>query len=187
MNDNFNKYIDMPEIAFWRDLCVNSGELCLYARGEEFCSVGECARYIGYIHSGTMKYVVYSDDGTEHVVGLEFAGEFVADFPFSINGQKARVTIVADSDCEISRYPVAAIALRLKTDETLREIIHRSTEVVFSQTYDRYIDTYCKSPTQRYKELIRRHPNLFNLFALKDIASFLNISPTHLSRLRHTI
>ncbi|MDE7397354.1 MAG: Crp/Fnr family transcriptional regulator, partial [Muribaculum sp.] len=139
----------------------------------------------GYIHSGTMKYVVYSDDGAEHVVGLEFAGEFVADFPFSIHGDKARVTIIADSDCEIYRYPVATIAERLKTDDSLRDIIQRSTEVVFSQTYDRYVDLYCKTPAQRYHELIHRHPNLFNLFSLKDIASFLNISPTHLSRLRH--
>lgn len=41
-----------------------------------------------------------------------------------------------------------------------------------------------KAPQQRYDELVSRHPDLFTLFSLKDIASYLNITPTHLSRLR---
>ena len=44
--------------------------------------------------------------------------------------------------------------------------------------------SYSKSPQLRYNELICRDPNLFELFSLKDIASLLNITPTHLSRLR---
>lgn len=40
---------------------------------------------------------------------------------------------------------------------------------------------------RRYNHLISTHPDLFNLFSLKDIASFLNITPTHLSRLRRKI
>ena len=43
---------------------------------------------------------------------------------------------------------------------------------------------YVKTPQERYDDLINRHPDLFDLFSLKDIASFLNITPTHLSRLR---
>ena len=45
-------------------------------------------------------------------------------------------------------------------------------------------DLYVKTPQQRYDELVNRYPDLFDLFSLKDIASFLKITPTHLSRLR---
>ena len=66
----------------------------------------------------------------------------------------------------------------------VKDIVMRSAEAIFSTVYDRYMDLYCKSPQQRYEELVSRHPDLFALFSLKDIASFLNITPTHLSRLR---
>lgn len=187
MAKRFNAYIDGIDPDFWRDLCVREGELRQYRKGEEFATAGTTARFLGYIKSGTLKYVAYADDGTPHVVGLEFAGEFVADFPFSLYRQKARCTIVAESDCEI--YCLAAESVRemMDTDSRIKEIAMHSTESVFATVYDRYLALYCQSPQQRYLDLISRHPDLFALFSLKDIASFLNITPTHLSRLRKNI
>lgn len=183
----FNTYIEYPEIERWRDLCVNEGELCRYAKGEEFVSIGRVARYIGYVKSGTLKYVAYDDSGAEHIVGLEFAGEFVADFPFSLRGEPSRVAIVADSVCEIYRYSVKELMVRLKSDSGLSELVTKSTELLFSQTYDRYIALYCQSPEKRYSNLIANHPDLFDLYSLKDIASFLNVTPTYLSRIRKKV
>ena len=184
MTEIFNTYIKNIDSDFWRDLCVREGTLLHFERGEEFVTVGEVARYIGYIRSGLMKYVAYSDNGTGHVVGLEYEGEFVADFPFSLYGKTSRVSIVAAAACEIYCYPVSEIANRLENDNTLRNAVHHSTEAVFSTLYDRYIDLYCKTPQQRYDELITHYPDLFKRFPLRDISSFLNITPTHLSRLR---
>ncbi|MCM1355157.1 MAG: Crp/Fnr family transcriptional regulator [Staphylococcus sp.] len=184
MKENFNTYIDHIEPDFWRELCVKEGKLCHYERGELFAKVGQVARYIGYVKSGTMKYVAYSADGTEHVVGMEWAGEFVSDFPFSLSGVDARVSIVAVTPCDIYCFPVNEIVKRIKEDTKLKDIVMSSTEAVFSTVYDRYMALYCTTPRQRYEELVSRHPDLFTLFPLKDIASFLNITPTHLSRLR---
>lgn len=184
MSENFNTYIDHIEPDFWRELCVKEGKLRHYERGEEFAKVGAVARYIGYIKSGTLKYVAFSSDGTEHVVGMEFEGEFVSDSTFSFSGKKARVSIVAVTPCEIYCFPVHKIAKRMREDPNVKDIVMRSSEAVFSTVYDRYMALYCKTPQQRYEELVSRHPNLFALFSLKDIASFLNITPTHLSRRR---
>ncbi|WP_290302486.1 Crp/Fnr family transcriptional regulator [Muribaculum intestinale] len=184
MKENFNTYIDHIEPDFWRELCVKKGKLRHYERGEEFAKVGQVARYIGYIKSGTLKYVAFSVDGTEHVVGMEFAGEFVSDFPFSLSGIEARVSIVAVTPCDIYCFPVQEMVKRMREDANVKDIVMRSSEAVFSTVYDRYMALYCKTPQQRYDELVSRHPNLFTLFSLKDIASFLNITPTHLSRLR---
>ena len=46
------------------------------------------------------------------------------------------------------------------------------------------LDSYRVSPKQRYEQLIAQHPEIFESFQLKDVASFLRITPTHLSRLR---
>lgn len=184
MSENFNTYIEHIEPNFWRELIVNGGKLLHYERGEEFIRDGEVARYLGYIQSGTLKYVAFAEDGTEHVIGLEFADEFVSDFPFSLSGIKARVSVVAVSSCDIYCLPVKVVVDKMNEDPRIKDIVMRATEAVFSTVYDRYVALYSKTPQQRYEELVTRHPNLFALFSLKDIASFLNITPTHLSRLR---
>lgn len=187
MTDNFNTYIESPVVDYLRKLCLHEGVLRHYNRGEAFFSAGTVARYFGYIESGTLKYVAYSDDGSEHVLGLEFSGEFVSDFPFSLRGQKARSSVITETPCEIYCVSTAELGERLKTDPEFRDIVMTGTEAVFSTVYDRYMDLYCKTAQQRYNNLISKHPDLFSLFPLKDIASFLNVTQTHLSRLRKNI
>lgn len=184
MSTNFNTYIDNIEFKFWRDLCINEGELKSFDKGEEFVSAGTPGQYIGYVKEGTLKYVTFSADGTGHVIGLEFAGEFVADFPFSIYRQKSRVSIIAVTPCEIYCIATSKVATLMSEDIRVKDIVMHSTEAVFATVYDRYVNQCTKSPQERYDELLSRHPDLFALFPLRDIASFLNITPTHLSRLR---
>ncbi len=184
MIDNFNTYLENIDFKAWRDLCVRKGSLRRFAKGEEFVSIGIEGRYIGYIVSGTLKYVACSEDGAEHVMGLESGDGFVADWPFCLYGLKAKLAIVAVSDCEIYCVPTKFVKDLVSSNPDFKDIVMHSTEAVFTTVYERYIDLYCKSPQQRYEELVSRHPNLFDLFSLKDIASFLNITPTHLSRLR---
>ena len=184
---NFNTYIDGINSDFWRELCINHGELITFNRGEEFVSVGHIARYIGYVKAGTLKYVATSHSGTEHVVGFEFSGEFVADYPFSLFGKTARVSIIAETTCEIYCMKVSDVVEMMDNNPEMQQIIMQATEAVFSTVYDRYVALYTMSPQQRYNELISSHPDIFSLFSLKDIASFLNITPTHLSRLRKSV
>lgn len=184
MKSQFNSYIDNIDAGYWRDLCINQGELRHYERGEEFIAAGTFGRYIGYIESGALKYVCYSTDGAPHVVGLEFAGHFVCDFPGSLYRQKSRCSIIATVPSDIYCVPSSVVAERMKTDVHLCEIVDSTTREVFATLYDRHVDMYSKTPQQRYDELIGRDPQLFTLFSLKDIASLLNITPTHLSRLR---
>lgn len=184
MAENFNTYINDIEVDFWRNLCTKEGELRTYAKGDEFAKAGTVSKYIGYIKSGTLKYVAYSADGEEHVIGFESAGEFVADFPFSLYGHKSRVSIIAESTCEIYCIRASDVRKLLESDNRVKELVMHSTEAIFATVYDRYAALYTQTPQQRYNDLIARYPDLFSLFSLRDIASFLNVTPTHLSRLR---
>ena len=185
MNQYFNTYYENIDSDFWRNLCVEKGVLRQYDKGDLFVEEGRTAKYLGYIKTGSLKYVVYAPDGTEKVVGLEFAGEFVADFPFSLYGKKSRVSIVAVTPCEIHCISAREIGTLMKSDAELYRVIAESSMALFDTTYNRYIDLYIKSAKERYDELVEKHEDIFSIFSLKDIASFLNITPTYLSRLRN--
>ena len=149
MSDNFNKYIEQIDFNAWRDVCVSKGTLRRFAKGEEFVSIGRVGRYIGYIVSGALKYVAYSVDGTEHVMGLVFGDGLVADWPFCLYEQPAKLAIIAVSDCEIYCIPTKEVNEIIDTDPEFKDIVMHSTEAVYSTVYDRYIDLYCKSPHRR--------------------------------------
>lgn len=180
----FNSYIDYIDTDFWRNLCLSRGELRHYDKGDEFITAGSVGRYIGYVDSGALKYICFSSDGTSHVIGLEFAGHFVCDFPGSLYRQKSRCSIIATVPCEIYCVPATIVAEMMQYDSKVKEVVENTTRELFNTVYDRLVDLCSKTPQQRYDELISRDPDLFELFSLKDIASLLNITPTHLSRLR---
>ena len=184
MTKNFNKYIEQIDFNAWREFCVGKGTLRRFAKGEEFASIGKVCHYVGFIQSGTLKYVARSADGSEHVVGLVFGEGFVVDWRNFIHGKKATVAIVATSDCEIHCVTDKEVKAMMASYPYFNDMVMHTTEAVYGTLYDRYVDIYVKTPQQRYTELVARHPDLFDIFSLKDIASFLNITPTHLRRLR---
>lgn len=184
MSSNFNTYYENIDHDFWRKLCVEQGVLRSYDKGDYFIERGQVGRYIGFVKSGTLKYVAYGADGSESVVGLEFAGEFVADFPFSLYGKKSRVSIIAVTPSEIYCISAREVGIRMKSDDELYRVVAETNVALFDTTYNRYINLHVKSAQERYNELIEKYEDIFLYFSLKDIASFLNITPTHLSRLR---
>ena len=185
MIKEFNTYLEGIDSEFWSRLCREEGELRKYKKGEEFISINTVAKYIGLIKSGSVKYVAYTDDFDERIVGLETVGGFAASWPFCLHGLPSHVSIIANSDLEIYCLSSSRINELSKNDlEVERQIAH-STEHVFYTAYERLISLYIKSPKERFQALLEKCPRMFEIFDLKDIASYLNITPTHLSRLKN--
>lgn len=186
MIKEFNTYIDGIDYDLWRSLFLEHGILKQLRKGENFITIGEVAKYFGFIKEGSIKYVVYASDGSERVIGLESIGGFAASFPYCLQNRPAVCSVIANSDSELYCIPVIKIKELMKNDISVKQNIYNSILAVFYNIYDRYIDLHALSPKERYNHLLERCPQLFNIFQLKDIASYLNITPTHLSRLKNS-
>ena len=184
MIKEFNTYIEGIPLDFWRDLCREEGELKRLKKGEYFLSVGDVCKYLGYIESGSFKYVAYTNKGEEKIVGMETIGGFVANWPYCLQKLPSQVAIIANTDSEISRLPVSKIINQMNGDIAFEKLVNNATNEMFYTIYHRIIDLYTKTPKERYDEMMKKCPRIFEIFDLKDIASFLNITPQHLSRLR---
>ena len=184
MLKDFNTYLEGIDSEFWSRFCREEGDLRKYKKGEEFITIGTVAKYIGLIKSGSVKYVAYSSDMDEKVVGLETIDGFAASWPFCLHGLPSIVSIIANSDLEIYCLSATRINELAKNDLLLERQIAQATEQVFYTAYERLVSFYTLSPGERYESLLEKCPKVFEIFDLKDIASYLNITPQHLSRLR---
>ena len=177
----FNSYIDFLDLSAVIDFCRENGKLCHYKKGDYFVQQGSIARYAALVVSGYFKVATLNDSGDEAVFNFAFPGQFITDFHSSLRGESSQFSIIAGADCEIMRVP-------LKTfKESLSPSLLNEYKSLYNMLFMRVLNLYRKSPRQRYVELCEQYPQIVDTVTLKDLSSFLLITPNHLSRIRREL
>lgn len=183
----FNIYLEGINMEMWEELCMMHGELRHFSKGDEFISIGDVAKYIGFITKGSLKYLVYTTEEKEKVIGLETVGGFAASFPYCLKDIPSEWSVIVNTESELYCISSEKIKELIRRDSKIKDCINETLEKVFYDIYNRHIELYALSPKERYKKLLNRCPQLFEIFQLKDIASYLNITPQHLRRLKNNL
>ena len=101
-NKQFNTYKEGLDLEFLREYCMEHGERRVMERGETLEEAGEPAQWVAFVERGCFKYMVHNDEeGKDYCTGFAFEGEFVADFPYCLDGDVSEVSIEADMPCEV--------------------------------------------------------------------------------------
>ena len=184
---NFNSYINDLDLSALKEYCVNHGRLTQYAKGDYFIKAGEESRYIGLVECGYFNYMVQnSSEQKDYITGFAFEGEFVGDYPNCLSSRRSEVTIVAGSSCKV--FQLAGEELRKLLDsDGMSELKQAISDHLFSQVYTQYLDTYRMTTRELYKRLLLRCPEIVQSVNLKDIASYLIVTPTTISNIRREI
>ena len=183
----FNSYIEGLDLTPLADYCVNHGRLTQYAKGDYFIKTGERSRYVGFVEKGYFKYLVHNPfEQKDYISGFAFEREFVGDYPNCLSGKTSEVTVVAATPCKIFLLSGEEL-LKLLDSDDMKEVQQAISDHLFSQVYTQYLDTYRMSTRERYTELLRRCPNLVQNISLKDIASYLKVTPTTISNIRREV
>ena len=181
----FNLYTEYIDLTDLKNFCRDNGIMRTYPKNTIFVEQGKMGRYLGLVHSGYLKYSTLTTAGEEAVVGFAFANELVADFSNSFNCTPSPVTIKAGSKTLISQVNIseAKSYIHALSNNNISQI----SEALFRDIYHRHLELYRKTPTERYLDLINNNPDIFNIVSIRDIASYLNISPIYLSRIRKNL
>jgi len=182
MND-FNTYLNKLDYSHIKELCVEKGKLRTYHMKDFFIRQNETERFAGWVKEGTFQYTYIDEKGEEHIVGYAFTNEFVCDYSSFMKGSLSLVNIQALTDCsvyEISRHDIIEC---WETNMETQRFGRYVAENLYEMVYERLLDSYC-SPEMRYEKLIKRCPNLKEAIPLKNIASFLGVTPETVSRIR---
>ena len=149
---------------------------------------GDPARWFAFVTEGCFKYVTHGiSDDREHITWFSFQGEFVVDYPTFLYGRPSQTTIEAMMPSRVIRVTGQQLEQffdQSKETMKLRAII---AEHILFQFRSRYLDLHCTTARERYEMLMQRCPGIVDHLALQDIASFLNVTPQTISKIRKEI
>ena len=180
-----NNSIDLDML---REFCQREGEAVTYRKGDQLERIGDPARWLAFVTEGCFKYVNYGiNDGRDHITWFSFEGEFVVDYPTFLYGRPSQTTIEAMMPSRVIRVTGQQLEQffdQSKETMKLRAII---AEHILFQFRSRYLELHCTTARERYDMLMQRCPGIVKLLDLQDIASFLNVHPNTISKIRRDI
>ena len=180
-----NNSLDLQSL---REFCEREGEMIAFRKGDQLEREGDPARWLAFVTEGCFKYVTHSlSDDREHITWFSFEGEFVVDYPTFLYGRPTQTTIEAMMPSRVLRVTGKQLGQffdQSKETMKLRAVI---AEHILTQFRSRYLDLHCTTPRERYDLLMQRCPGIVELLDLQDIASFLNVHPNTISKIRRDI
>ena len=181
---NFNSFIDKLDMEFWHEICAKNGKLCHYKKGELFVQQGDVIRYMGIVQEGYFKYAVTDSKGNEHITGLALPGAFVGDYLSTTHKTPCMTSLVAATNAEDLVCDCEVLNKVFNDD---RELHQQLSDLLFHHVYKQYLDMHRFSPKERYIALLKRCPDILQNITIGEVASYLNVTPTYLSRIRKEI
>ena len=178
-----NNSIDLQVL---REFCEREGEAVSYRKGDQMEREGDPARWFGFVTEGCFKYVTYGiSDDREHIISFE--GEFVTDYPNCLDGRPSQTTIEAMMPSRVLRVSGEQLMDFFRQDAEKMELRSVCAEHVLRQRNQCYLDLHRATARERYELLLKRCPGIVEHLNLQDIASFLNVTPKTISKIRKEI
>lgn len=157
-----------------------------YPKGKILLGIGEINDKLFFIEEGITREFSYLDQDQDITHWLMSEGDFqyivdsfIDESPSKVGIEvleKARIWILEKKQLEdlYQTYPKFNIIARLLLEQYLKK-------------YELYIQTLRKPAEKRLEWFYEYHPHLANRIPLKYVASYLQITPTHLSRIRQKL
>jgi len=155
--------------------CYNKKEILLQS--------GKICDRIFFINKGLLRIFFLDKDGNESTFYFSQENDFAADYESFINRTPSNYTIEAMEDTEVVHMSYKMVVdgyKKLRYGEKLGRLLAEKYFFIFSRKIQ---NIYTKTPYERYKLMNTQFPNIRQRVPQHYIASYLNISSVHLSRL----
>ena len=139
---------------------------------------------IFFINSGLIRVLISDNEGTEHTIHFALENQFIADYSNFIQQQPAIYTLQALEETQVVILPRTSIEWGYKNLTEGQKMGRLIAEYYFIYQDHRIKNLYVRSPKQRYDHITEVFPNIHNRVPQHMIASYLGITPIHLSRLK---
>lgn len=153
-------------------------------KNDFFLKEGQVCDYIGLLTSGVVIYFKTLENGDEVTIHFAFEGDWVNNNLSRLNNSPSFINIKAIEDSKvliIKQEDINQLYYQIPKIERLGRIL---TEQAFIKFVEQTIEFQTLTAKERYENLLKNHPSIFQKVQLYHIANYLGIAPKSLSRIR---
>ncbi len=155
-----------------------------YKRQEILSRPNAVPNDVFFINQGIIRVLVTDHEGTEHTIHFALENQFIADYSNFIQSQPSIYALQALEETQVVILPRTSIEWGYKNLINGQKMGRLIAEYYFIYQDDRIKNTFVRTPKQRYDSISDVFPNIHNRVPQHMIASYLGITPIHLSRLK---
>lgn len=139
---------------------------------------------IFFINKGIIRVTITDQEANDHSIHFALENQFIADYSSFILKQSSLYNLQAVEETEVVVIPRSAIEWGYKNLNEGEKLGRLIAEFYFIYQDNRIKNLYARTPKQRYDGITQVFPNIHNRVPQHMIASYLGITPVHLSRLK---
>ncbi len=137
-----------------------------------------------FIEKGILRVKIVDLEGREHTTHFAIENQFIADYNAFLTQKKSRYQLEAMEDTEVIVLPRKAIEWGYENMAEGQKLGRLIAEYYFVYLDTRIQHLYTLSPIDRYNLMSEIFPDIHNRVPQHMIASYLGITPIHLSRIK---
>ncbi len=146
-------------------------------------SYGEICKYLYFVDKGILRVFFIDEHGDEKTFHFALENTIATDYESFLKQIPSNYTIQVIEEAtliQISLETVQYIYRNLRYGEKLGRLLAEEYIFIFTKKTNAI---YTKTPMQRYQSFKKLFPDVFQQIPQHYIASYLHITPVHLSRL----
>jgi len=157
------------------------------SKKDYYLRAGECCQSKAYINKGCTRHFVIDEHGHERILHFAFEDWWLGDMESYYSGKPATTYIQMLEDAEVMIISKESF---LKSEEAIPKLkqwyAHKMLRSA-SASMARIAEMKTLTAEERYLHLLEKQPHIFQRIPLQYIASYLNIEPPSLSRMRNRL
>lgn len=168
------------------DVLVSYCEALQFKKGEVVMKAGEKQSYIYFIVKGIIRNYVHSQEGEIKTYGFRVENMLITGYGLHNykNDYRAKVNIECLEDCTLIKIPLQALKFMEENSKEAHKVGRYLAETHIIELVDFIIDIDTLPILERYNNLEKIFPNIHQRVAQHIIASYLRITPVHLSNIK---
>jgi CRP-like cAMP-binding protein len=168
------------------DVLVSYCEALQFKKGDVVMKAGEKQSFIYFIVKGIIRNYVLSQEGEIKTYGFRVENMLITGYGLHNykNEYRAKVNIECLEECTLIKIPMQALKFMEEHSKEAHKVGRYLAETHIIELVDFIIDIDTMPVLERYNNLEKLFPNIHQRVAQHIIASYLRITPVHLSNIK---
>ena len=166
------------------DMFFNLWERIEFKKKHIFTSIGETSKYFYIIESGYARSYYEDENGKQFIRTIFPPYRTTGSLGSLISGKPSKLTYDCLTDCVMYKFNFEEFKDLSKNSLQILKLYSEVLEFIFVEIENRIFDLSLLSAKERYLKLKEEIPDIENIIPQYHIASYLNVTPVQLSRIR---